>query len=271
MNSNNPLVSIVMATYNEPPTQIEKAIASILNQSYRNLELLIYDDSTNPETISVIDSFCNDERVKIHRFSVRLGFVPSLNKGLEEAKGEYIARMDGDDIALPERIEKEVSVLEACLDVAVIGGAVNIIDANDKITSKRVYPLGGLRLRLYSCIRSPLAHPTVMMRRLIIDAGYKYDTKLQKSEDLDLWLRLLNSGYKIINLPYCVLSYRVADNFNTKRNSKEQWKYTAYVRRKNFSFRYFFFSVLSVVAGTILSILPKRIIDRAYNKENQVR
>ena len=107
----NPLVSIVMATYNDKPLYIKKSINSILSQTYKNFEFLILDDSTNKETIDVIDKYSNDKRVRIFREFKKLGFVSSLNKGLKLSKGEYIARMDGDDVSSRDRIEKQVEYL----------------------------------------------------------------------------------------------------------------------------------------------------------------
>src|SRR5574344_2119427 len=99
--NNNPLVTIVMATFNESPEMITKAINSILYQSYKNLELLILDDSTAIDSKNAIDSVvANDTRVKVIRKEQRMGFVPALNEGIRLSKGKYIARMDGDDIAL---------------------------------------------------------------------------------------------------------------------------------------------------------------------------
>lgn len=271
MNEKKPLISVVMATYNESSEQIEKSISSILNQTYENFELLIYDDSTNENTKNTINRFKVDSRVRIQRSPERLGLVKSANKGLAESKGKYIARMDGDDIALPDRFEKEVAFLETHPDIFVVGGAISIINENDEVVSKRVYPQKGLKLRLFSCFRSPFANPTVLMRRELVDVGFRYDVNLKKSEDLDFWLRIQNEGYKFANLQDVVLRYRVGKNFNEKRNYGEQWKYTFYVRKKNFSFRYFFFSVLSVISGFLLFHAPIKVMDSAYNKENNLR
>ena len=263
------LVSVVMATFNESPEMISKSIESILNQSYQNIELCIMDDSTNEDTIQTIESFCKDERVRVFRSSERLGFIRSLNRGLEESRGGYIARMDGDDIALPRRIETEVKFLEANSEVMVVGGQINIIDKNDVVTSKRNYPTGGFKFWLFSCYRNPLAHPTIMMRRELVDQGYRYDENLKMSEDLDFWLRLMNKGYKLANTKSVVLNYRVMDNFLEKRSSDTQRKVMAQVRRKNFCWKHFIHSTLSVMAGVLFNIVPRGAIDKAYKKENK--
>lgn len=263
-----PLISVIMATFNEPPEMIAKSIESILNQSFSDFELLVFDDSTNGATVSVIDSFSYDSRVKVYRSENRVGFVSSLNKGLESAHGKYIARMDGDDISLPERFKTEIFFLKANSKISVVGGSIDIINKDNAVVSHRDYPHGGFGFYLHSCIRSPLAHPTVMMRREIVDAGFRYDESLERSEDLDLWLRLMNRGYKIANLSNTILNYRVLDNFEDKRSSDIQRKYTFKVRKKNFSWRRPFFSLCSLVGGWLFAYLPVDFIKSLYSKEN---
>lgn len=266
--SEKPVISVIMATFNEPPEMVSQSIESILNQSFSDFELLIFDDSTNSDTVAAIDSFSYDSRVKVYRSENRVGFVASLNRGLELADGEYIARMDGDDISLPERFKTEIDFLKADRKISVVGGSMDIIDKDNATVSHRDYPLGGFRFYLHSCMRSPLAHPTVMMRREIVDAGFRYDESLERSEDLDLWLRLMNAGYKISNLPDTVLKYRVLDNFEDKRSSDIQRKYTFKVRKKDFSWHRPLFSVLSVVGGWLFAYLPAGLIKYLYSREN---
>lgn len=262
------LVSVVMPAFNERADMISDAISSILRQTYQNIELHIFDDSTKEETKVAIDTFENDPRVKIHRFPERVGFIKSLNRGLEAATGKYIARMDGDDFSAPDRIEKEVAYLDAHPDVAVVGGQMNIMDEDGKIISARAYPTGGLKFFLFSCARNPLAHPTVMIRREVIDKGYRYDESLRMSEDLDFWLRLMNDGYKLANIRDTVLNYRVMDNFLEKRSSDVQREVMAQVRYKNFDKRHLVHSVLSSLSGWLFTHVPRGAIDRAYNSEN---
>lgn len=266
---NNPLVSVVMATYNEEPLMIKQAIKSIVDQTYTNWELQIMDDSTKEETREAIDSFSADHRIHIHRFPDRKGFIRSLNYGLECSEGTYIARMDGDDFSLPDRFEKEVAFLEKKPGIMVVGGQINIMDENGIITSSRSYPTGGIKLAIFSCIRNPLAHPTIMMRREVVDSGYKYDESLKMSEDLDLWLRLINDGYKLANIPDTVLNYRVMGNFLEKRSSDTQREVMAQVRKKNFSKKNIARSLLSNMTGWLFTHIPRGAINKAYQNENK--
>ena len=264
-----PLISVIIPAFNESATDISNAISSILQQTYTNIEVLIFDDSTSQDTIDAIDAFAKDTRVSIYRSSTRVGFIKSLNLGLESSKGKYIARMDGDDYSHPDRFQKELSFLEDHPDVMVVGGQINIMDENTHITSSRKYPLGGIKLRLFSCIRNPMAHPAIMMRREIVDMGYRYDDSLKMSEDLDLWLRLMNDGYKLANIPDTVLDFRVMRNFLEKRCSNVQREVMAQVRNKNFDKRHLIHSLLSVIFGWMFTHVPRYIIDRAYQRENK--
>jgi glycosyltransferase involved in cell wall biosynthesis len=262
----NPVVSVVMATFNEPAAMVSQAIGSVLRQSMDNLELLILDDSTKSETIEAIDRLAaEDGRVRVVRQEGRMGFVRALNTGLEMARGRYIARIDGDDIMMPERLEHQVAWMNDNPDVSVVGGAMDIIDGEGSVTGHRDYPAGGAKAWMFSVFRSPLAHPTVMMRREIVDAGIRYDAKFTKAEDLELWLRLMRKGYKLSNMPETLLRFRVVGNLAEKRDRK-QFGYNNMARRKNFSWRRPVWSIASVMVSGIYTLLPKWFVATVYEK-----
>lgn len=264
---NYPLVSIIMATYNEPALLIKKSIHSILNQDYSNIELLIADDSTNIETIEVINSIANENnRVKIIRKGNKMGFVPALNYALREAKGSLIARMDGDDVALPDRITKQVNYALNNPTIDVFGGSINIIDENDKIISERYYPTSSLSIQIMFVFRSPFAHPTIMFRRKIIDTGFFYNPFYKKAEDIDFFIRLYKHGYKFGNLKDKLLNYRVPNDLQEKRN-REQWIFN-HKARKKFILRRPFFSIASFVISWTYKHIPNAFVARYYRKEN---
>lgn len=265
----SPLVSVVMATFNEPVEYISASIGSILVQSYPYWELIIADDSTCQDTKTTIDNFVSqDNRIRLIRHNKRMGFVQALNEGLKAARGKYIARMDGDDIALPDRLKCEVDYLEAHKKVMVLGGAMNIINETGTITSERRYPLSGLKLHLWAIFRNPLAHPTVMFRTELVRRGILYDTTQKKAEDIELWLRLKKKGFRIENLPDKLLNYRVVGNLAKKRN-KEQWKYNFLARRKNVSCHTPLFSFCSVLISWIYIHIPANIVGKIYKAENR--
>lgn len=267
IKENTPLVSVVMATYNEPEDIIKKSILSILEQTFADFELIIIDDSTNNETIKMIDSFTFDKRLKIVRRSERIGFVKSLNIGLQQAKGKYIARMDGDDISISNRLELQLKYLEEHPLVSVLGGSMYIIDDTDQVLSDKKYPTSEFLLNFYESYRNPLAHPTVMMRKECVENGFFYDESFDKAEDLELWLRLKKSGYVLANLPVFLLKYRINGDLSLKRKH-DNWEYNYKARKKNFNYKTPIFSMIGLAVSYLYTKLPKSIIRAAYYKEN---
>lgn len=270
IKKNTPLVSVVMATFNEPQDIIKKSIESIINQTYTNFELIIIDDSDIEETQVAIDSFCIDPRVKVIRRNDRIGFVKSLNIGLNQAQGLYIARMDGDDISIVNRLELQVQYLEKNPLVSIVGGSMSIIDENDQILAHKKYPTSGFLLKCWSIYRNPMAHPTIMMRRKCVDEGFVYDDTFNKAEDLEYWLRLRKNGFKLANMPVDLLKYRINGDLSLKRES-ENWSYNLKARRKNFSLRLPLSSLIGISVSYIYTKLPKSIIRATYLKENSKR
>jgi glycosyltransferase involved in cell wall biosynthesis len=267
--TNNPLISVVMATFNEPVEYITQSIQSILNQRLGDFELLLIDDSTNPDTIAAIDTLAqSDTRIKLIRSPQRIGFVPALNMGLRQARGKYIARMDGDDISMSNRFELQIAFLENHTDIMVVGGSVDIINEEGEKTAHRNFAVTPCKIKLFSMIRSPLYHPSIMIRKEIVNKGFYYNETFTKAEDLELWLRLIKNGYKISNIADTILSVRVIGNLADKR-TKEHFKFTYKARKKNFSWRSPFWSIISLCIAKSYNILPRAIIKAVYKAENK--
>ena len=266
-----PLVSVIMPTYNEPPHIVRAAIGSIMHQTYRNWELFIIDDSTSGQTRQAIDdTVAGDRRVKVIRQEEKIGFVPALNLGIELSNGLYIARMDGDDVSLPDRLARQVAYLTSHPDVDILGGAVNIMDESGTTRAVRTYPGKGMKLNVFMVFRSPLAHPTVMFRSRIKADGHKYDTRFPKAEDLEFWLRLRNVGYRLDNMAVPLLNYRVIDAMASKRN-REQFRWIFKARHKNFSVRHILYDTLSLGVSACYCVLPSQVIAYMYARENKLR
>ncbi|HOJ66004.1 MAG TPA: glycosyltransferase [Paludibacteraceae bacterium] len=264
----NALITVLMTTFNEPVEYIQQSIESVLNQTYANFELLILDDSSNEDAIQAIDSFKRDNRVSVVRDKQRMGFVNALNKGMKMAKGEYIARMDADDICFNDRFEKQINFMQTHSDVDILGGNMKIIDENGIVVSQRQYPCSKFSLKFSSVFRSPVAHPTVMFRRSIIEKNMFYDDLFKKAEDLEFWLRLRNNGFKIANMPEYVLYFRISGDLAKKRNS-EHFSYSFRARSKNFSWRYFYLDIPSILFAKLYSIVPSKITSIYYLNENK--
>lgn len=270
-DKSNPLISVVMATFNESPEIIQKSIESILSQTYPYFELIIVDDSTKQETILQIQKLSTDNRIHFIHNENRLGFVPSLNRGLREAKGKYVARMDGDDISYPERFEHQVRFLEANPQYYILGGNTDIINSNGEKISYRKYPVGDLEVFLFSAYRCPLAHSTVMMRAELLDKGFLYDESLPASEDIDFWLRAYYQGYKITNLDETLLQFRISDDFSEKRSGRKEVVYTAQVRKKHCTWKKPVHSALSYTLSRIYLYMPATLLASLHDKQNRVK
>lgn len=263
-----PVVSVVMATYNEPECFLKDAIESILFQTEKSLELIIIDDSTQPDSIKVIDSYKTDKRVSIIRKVEKFGFVNALNEGLKKAKGQFIARMDADDIALEDRIKKQIHYFQTHPNVDVLGGNIIIVNKDGKEVSRRRYANTKIQIRLKSIFRSPVAHPTVMFRRDIVDQNFFYNNSFKKAEDTEFWFRLRNNGFKLANMNQYLLKFRITGDLATKRTS-QHFYYNHKARSKNFSWKYFYVDIPSFVISKVYSVIPQKIKSTYYSLENK--
>lgn len=186
-NKELPLVSVVMSVYNAE-RYVGEAIESILGQSFRDFEFIIINDSSTDRSGEILHSF-QDERIISVKNAENIGLTKSLNKGLQMAKGEYIARMDADDISLPERLEKQVCFLEAHPEVGLVGSAVIYIDPDGK-------ELGVQRVRPEDFHQALLdidfcwEHSATMFRAVCVETVGPYREEFKYAQDYDLWLRI---------------------------------------------------------------------------------
>ncbi len=210
-----PLVSVILPVYNECRF-LQKAIESIIDQSYPNIEIIVVNDgSTNPE----VEKICLQYIDKILYLTKENGGVASaLNCAINVAKGEYIARMDGDDIAYPERICKQVTFLEDNQEIDICGTNYDYIDEDDIVISSVSLPLTDSEIKVGNLFQNSLGHPSIMFRRTVFEGGLRYDENA-KAEDYELWLRL-EERVKFVNLKECLIGYR----FNEAAVTKTHWE-----------------------------------------------
>jgi glycosyltransferase involved in cell wall biosynthesis len=196
-----------MPVYNGGP-YLAPAIESILGQSYRDFELILLDDGSTDGSAAVMDRYADaDGRIRLIRVPHR-GYVVALNEGLELARGRFIARMDADDIALPGRFGAQVEALAARPRLAVIGSHVEEIDPDGRRLGLSLSPVGIRAVARVAESSAPVHHPAVLMRREPLESVGGYRPELEPAEDYDLWLRILDAGFEIDNLPRVLLRYR---------------------------------------------------------------
>ena len=208
-DKNYPLVSVIIPCYNAEK-YVEAAVRSIMNQTYKNLEIIITDDCSTDNTFSILEKLADeDSRIKLFKNETNQKIVKTLNKLVSLANGKYIARMDADDISLPKRIEKQVELLEENSDIAFCGTNAFIINENGKITRKTSLPITSEDNKFFLQFYSTFFHPSVMLRSEIYKQNL-YDEDFLYAEDYELWARLIfQENLKGTNLSEKLFEYRI--------------------------------------------------------------
>lgn len=195
-------VSVLMPVYNGA-AYLAEAIESILNQKFIDFELLIINDASVDSSEDVIKKF-TDERIRYYRNDLNLGLVSTLNRGIELAKSRYIARMDQDDRAYPERLQLQFEFLEQNPEYTIVGSHIRFMDSGDVLN----YPLSNELIKTELLLRPAFAHPAVMIRTSALkDNNLQYSKNFQHAEDFGLWVQLSAYG-KMANLDRVLLDYR---------------------------------------------------------------
>jgi len=195
-----PLVSVLMAVHNAE-RYVREAVDSILNQTFCDFEFIIIDDASSDGTAMILKAF-KDSRIKLISHKENRGLTKSLNVGLAEACGVYIARQDADDVSTPARLQKEVDFLNSHSDVALVGTFATFIDAEGhrKIRQKK-FPTDDLALKWGLMFNNQFVHTSVMFRRdAVWDALGGYDESCHRAQDYELWSRMARD-YAVSNIP----------------------------------------------------------------------
>ena len=213
----SPLISIIMPVYNSE-NYVSFAIESILNQTYRNFEFIIVDDGSTDNTKKII-SFYEDKRI-IYRQKEHSGISDSLNLGLEIARGEWIARMDSDDISYPDRLEKQMKYIQNNCDISVLSTAYAIFKSYKKIQYIIKNPEKDDNIKRKFILYNSICHPSVIFKRKTILSLGGYNFSAFESEDYELWIRIADSVV-FGNITEILLLKRFNEKDSFKRHNKE--------------------------------------------------
>ncbi len=218
-----PKVTVLMTVYNGE-RHLRECMDSVLSQSFKDFEFLIIDDRSVDASMDIIRSY-NDNRIRIIENQRNLGQVRSLNIGLDLARGEYVARMDQDDVMMKNRLKRQSGFLDKRAEVAVVGTWCKTIDEKGRVFDISRFPtvneeiVGHVLFGGYF-----LAHPSATFRKdVVIDAG-KYNESLSYAEDYDLWTRLLLKKYKLANIPEFLTKFRYHRESSSRRFPETQLK-----------------------------------------------
>lgn len=256
-------ISVIMGIYNCADT-LGEAVDSILNQTYDKWELIMCDDASTDETIEVANEYCKkDKRIKLIKNDINMGLAYSLNKCLSIAKGEYIARHDGDDICLPKRFEKQIKFIEEN-DIDLLGTAVEYFDKEGT--------WGEHKLKMYPdkndvFKESMFSHPTILIKKSLIQSveGYTVSNITLRAEDYDLFAKVYSKGVKGSNLQEVLLRVRRDKDAYKRRKFKyrideSRCKFNAW-KMLNINIKYLPIVLLPIIKG----IVPVEIVKRYHN------
>lgn len=266
MHDHKPLISVIMPARNAGNFVVE-AVRSIQQQTVTDWEFLIVNDGSTDNTGALLDEFAaKDKRIRVLHNKSGKGISSSLNHLLRIAKGKFIARMDADDISLPDRFAKQLSYLAEHPDVVACGGSAHMIDGEGKIFAEKMFPTDPEVLYQMIMRMVPIQHP-IMMARAHVMKKYRYDETMSTAEDVDMFFKLLQDG-NLGNVPHVIYKYRKADTSNGYHNAKLTFWLTFQSRFRGIT-KYGYKPTLSGVIHSILQLLfitmiPSKFMVRLY-------
>lgn len=210
-----PFASVIVPVYG---TEIffQESIDSILTQSFTDFELIIVSDSPSENLKKLLDSYQQKDARIIVIFRKKRGLISALNTGCKLARGKYIFRMDADDICLKTRFEKQINFMEQNPEIGVLGSFLEEIDETGKVCKISAFPTDPKIIRYQLFFDCCIAHPSVIMRRNIVESVGFYSCDSYSDEDTDLWIKI-SQITSIANYPEILLKYRI-HNANISRN-----------------------------------------------------
>ncbi len=240
-------VSVIMATYKTPEQYLEKAIESILNQTYVNFEFIIIVDG-DLENKAIVEKY-DDKRIKVIFNKKNMGLPYSLNKGIELSSGEYILRMDSDDISFKNRIEQQVAFMENNKEID-IAGAYAVTFGEKKAFS--FYPFNDYEtIKAQLIVRCVLVHPTVIIRASTLKKEIKYNESYFTAQDYELWSRMVRK-HNICIMPFYILKLRIHKSQASQAKRQTQLMNTKNILRSNIEY---YFDANNALKEKILDVL----------------
>ena len=256
-----PLVSVVVPSFNEAPQVLRASLESIRTQTFVDFECIVVDESTRLESSEACRAVCEEDPrfIYVHP-TKRIGLSKSLNLAISKSRGELIARFDSDDICMPERLEIQVAFLLANPEITAVGGSMDIVNSEGIFIAHRSYPHKSKDIAKAMQITNAIAHPTVMYRKQAIYLYGGYNPRYRYCEDLDLWLRWINAGLLLNNLPQVLVQYR---QDNTRRDHLN-WRFNLRVRISNFSTQYLIRRIIGIVFIAAWVAVPGKLQEQIY-------
>ena len=218
LSADTPRVTVLMPVYNAAAT-VREAVDSVLAQTYGDFEFLIIDDGSSDETARIVRSY-DDPRIRSESNGQNLGVVRTLNKGLDLARGEYLVRMDADDVSLPDRLARQVAFMDEHPTVGACGSWV--VTMGDKTADILRYPCAPEDIKAHLLFYNVIVHPSVCLRQAAFPANeLRYDEGFPHAEDFELWQRACRA-FPLANIDRVLLRHRIHEHSVTRRNQSAQ-------------------------------------------------
>lgn len=258
-----PLVSVIMSEYNTDEELLIRSIKSIIEQTYKNIELILIDDCGKNDVKKLVKKI-DDSRIKIYKNKKNSGLVYSLNKAIKKSNGKYIARMDTDDYSYPKRIELQVTFMQKNSQYDIISGNAVLYDetkewgkttGSGEITKEQM---------LNGC---PLIHPSVMYKKSVIESigGYQ---DYQRCEDYATWIEAMIRGYKIYKMDDTVLKYHLSEKDYKKRTLKSRDGFFKMLKFQYIKLNPPITKICKIYIKTFIAgILPGKIMYKYHNNK----
>lgn len=262
-------VTVLMPVYNNQ-AHVAQAIESILDQTHHDLDLVIVDDGSTDSTKEIIQGFALiDERIRLIFNTENLGIPKTRNVLLKniDSNSEYFAILDGDDVAHPERIKKQIDFIEK-RGIDGCGTNLKIIDEDGDEIGQRKYPETAEEIQKRILQFNPFAQSAMLIKKPVIDRVGFYNESLKRVQDYDMWIRIIKEGYKMENIQEDLVSFRVHQNQGKSKNNKASLWYS-FVVRGRYIFLPQFFSLKGFVIwlGYIPALfLPRDFVVGLYKK-----
>ena len=220
MAKTTPRISVVMPVYNAE-RYLKEAIDSILEQTYENFELIAINDGSKDKSGEILDHYAKIDRRVVVVHQKNSGIVKTLNSGIVQAKGEFIARMDSDDISFPRRFEQQIEVFDTNDDVVLVAGSFEVIDEEGEFIYREVVPTRDRDIKRSMLLRNPIAHGSVTFRKSACEKVGLYSDAFGPTEDFELWTRLATVG-KFVGLEASIFRWRINTQGISSNNNKLQ-------------------------------------------------
>ena len=252
-----PKISVIMSVYNGMP-YLEQAVESIFRQTFEDFEFFIVDDASTDETWRYLKSL-RDMRIKLIQNKKNLGLAASLNIALRQAQGDFVARMDADDISLSIRFKEQINFLQKHPTIDICGSFVNVIDETDKIIGQIKKPTSNKEIKKELFWLTPLLHPTWFAKKEVFRKLKGYDEKWDYVEDFEFLIRA--TDFKMANIPKYLLLFRSQKERRSQKTIEKIYRNSLKLRLKNYRERKLGIRYLLILARSYIStyLFPTRL------------